>query len=128
MLTPPDWKITEKALAEAFGPATRLVIFNNPLNPTGTVFSLDQLALIADACVRNDAVAICNEVWEHPVFDGHAHIPLMTLPGMRERTVKIASAAKSFSITGWKLGWTFAAPRPTAAHARAPQIRPFPTA
>ena len=127
-LTPPDWKITEKALAEAFGPATRLVIFNNPLNPTGTVFSLDQLALIADACVRNDAVAICDEVWEHLVFDGHAHIPLMALPGMRERTVKIGSAGKIFSLTGWKVGWTCAAPRLTAAIARAHQFLTFTTA
>src|SRR3546814_16546315 len=93
-LTPPDWKITEKALAEAFGPATRLVIFNNPLNPTGTVFSLDQLALIADACVRHDAVAMCDEVWEHQGFYGPAHIPAMTRPGMHRRTGKDAHAEK----------------------------------
>src|SRR3546814_11231229 len=76
-LTPPDWKITEKALAEAFGPATRLVLFNTPLNPTGTVFSLDQLAPIADACVRHDAVAICDAVWDNTVLDGPSTLPLI---------------------------------------------------
>src|SRR3546814_3242137 len=84
----------------------------------------------SDVCSSdlNDAVAICDEVWEHLVFDGHAHIPLMTLPGMRERTVKIGSAGKIFSLTGWKVGWTCAAPRLTAAIARAHQFLTFTTA
>src|SRR3546814_2090859 len=83
----------------------------------------------SDVCSSdlNDAVAICDEVWEHLVFDGHAHIPLMTLPGMRERTVKIGSAGKIFSLTGWKVGWTCAAPRLTAAIARAHQFLTFTT-
>ena len=127
-LSPPDWKITAKALDAAFSPATRLVIFNNPLNPTATVFDLDQLVVLADACVRHDVVAICDEVWEHVTFDGNRLVPLMKLPGMRERTVKIGSAGKIFSLTGWKVGWTCAAPPLTAAIARAHQFITFTTA
>lgn len=126
-LTPPDWRITEEALEQAFSPATRIVIFNNPLNPTGTVFGRDQLALLAAAAIRHEALVICDEVWEHVVFDGHAHIPLIALPGMRERTVKIGSAGKIFSLTGWKVGWTCAAPALTAAIARAHQFLTFTT-
>lgn len=126
-LTPPDWQITEKALEAAFGPATRLMIFNNPLNPTGTVFDMAQLALLADACVRHDVVAICDEVWEHVVFDGRPHLPLIGFPGMRERTVKIGSAGKIFSLTGWKVGWVCAAPPLTAAIAKAHQFLTFTT-
>lgn len=127
-LTPPDWRITEKALADAFSPATRVVIFNNPLNPTGTVFDRKQLELLADACIRHEATVISDEVWEHVLFDQRHHIPLMSLPGMRERTVKIGSAGKIFSLTGWKIGWLCAAPPLTAAVARAHQFLTFTSA
>ncbi|MBV9931651.1 MAG: aminotransferase [Alphaproteobacteria bacterium] len=107
-LAPPDWRITAAALAEAFTERTRLVIFNNPHNPTARVFGRDELALLADACVAHDAVALTDEVWEHLVFDGRAHVPLASLPGMAERTVKVGSAGKIFSLTGWKVGWVAA--------------------
>jgi aspartate/methionine/tyrosine aminotransferase len=126
-LSPPDWRIDAKALEAAFSPATRLVIFNNPLNPTGTVFGLDQLSLLADACVQHDVTVITDEVWEHLIFGGRRLVPLMAMPGMRERTVKIGSAVKIFSLTGWKVGWTCAAPRLTTAIAKAHQFLTFTT-
>jgi len=126
-LTPPGWRITEAALAEAFTPATRFVLFNNPHNPTARAFDRDELALLAAACVKADAVAISDEVWEHVLFDGRAHLPLAALPGMAGRTVKIGSAGKIFSLTGWKVGWAAAA-RPLAAIiARAHQFITFST-
>src|SRR5438128_2304159 len=81
--------ITEEALAAAFTPRIRLVILNTPHNPTSRVFDEDELRLLADHCVRNDAIALTDEVWEHVVFDGFRHLPLAALPGMAERTVKI---------------------------------------
>lgn len=107
-LTPPDWRIGAEALEEAFSDRTRLVIFNNPHNPTARVFSREELALVADACIRHDAIALSDEVWEHVVFDDCRHVPLASLPGMRERTVKVGSAGKIFSLTGWKIGWIVA--------------------
>jgi len=107
-LVPPDWRITSDALAEAFSERTRLVVFNNPHNPTARVFDPEELGLLAGACLRHDAIAVADEVWEHVVFDGRAHTPLAALPGMRERTVKVGSAGKIFSLTGWKVGWVLA--------------------
>ena len=107
-LTPPDWRITREALEEAFTERTRLVIFNNPQNPTARVFDSEELRLVAEACLAHDAIALSDEVWEHLVFDGRRHIPLASLPGMRERTVKVGSAGKIFSVTGWKVGWIVA--------------------
>jgi aspartate/methionine/tyrosine aminotransferase len=127
-LTPPDWRISEEKLAEAFTPATRFVLFNNPHNPTARAFGRDELEILASFCVRHDAIAISDEVWEHVQFDGRAHIPLATLPGMAERTVKIGSAGKIFSLTGWKVGWVAAAPDLAAAVARAHQFVTFATA
>jgi len=112
-LQPPGWRITEEAIASAFSDRTRLVILNNPHNPTARVFDEAELALVAAACVRHDAIALCDEVWEHVVFDGLRHHPLAALPGMAERTVKVGSAGKIFSLTGWKVGW-IAAPEALA--------------
>jgi len=126
-LAPPDWRITSEALAAAFTPRTRFVIFNNPHNPTARVFDREELALVAEACVRHDAIAISDEVWEHVLFDGRAHIPLATLPGMADRTVKIGSAGKIFSLTGWKVGWIAAAPALAAAVTKAHQFIAFVT-
>lgn len=109
-LEPPEWRITPEALDGAFSPATRLVIFNNPHNPTARVFGAEELALVTERCVGCDAVALTDEVWEHLVFDGARHVPLATLPGMAERTVKVGSAGKIFSLTGWKVGWIVAPP------------------
>ena len=126
-LTPPDWRITAGALAAAFTPATRFVLFNNPHNPTARAFDAGELALLAGACIASDAVAISDEVWEHVLFDGRAHLPLASLPGMAERTVKIGSAGKVFSLTGWKVGWAVAAPALSAIIAKAHQFVTFAT-
>lgn len=109
-LTPPDWRIDPHALAAAITPRTRVLILNNPHNPAAAVFGEEQLRIIADACVRHDLIAVCDEVWEHVLFDGRTHANLMTMPGMRERTVKIGSAGKILALTGWKVGWVIAAP------------------
>ncbi|SCG55097.1 pyridoxal phosphate-dependent aminotransferase [Micromonospora coxensis] len=94
-------------LRAAFGPRTRLVLLNSPHNPTGKVFTPQELALVADLCREHDAYAVTDEVYEHLVFTDAAsgHVPLATLPGMRERTLRISSAGKTFSCTGWKVGW-----------------------
>jgi N-succinyldiaminopimelate aminotransferase len=126
-LEPPQWRLTETALAEAFTPRTRIVLLNNPLNPTATMFSDEELALLARFVVAHDAVVISDEVWEHVVFDGRAHSPIMAQPGMRERTVKIGSGGKIFSLTGWKVGWMCAAPRLSQVLARAHQFLTFTT-
>ncbi len=126
-LEPPEWRITAPALAEVASDRTRLVLLNAPLNPTGTMATPAELALLADFCVAHDAIAICDEVWEHVVFDGAAHRSLMTLPGMRNRTVKIGSAGKIFSLTGWKVGWMCAAPAIATVLAKAHQFLTFTT-
>jgi aspartate/methionine/tyrosine aminotransferase len=126
-LQPPHFRLTEEALAAAFSPRTKAVLFNNPLNPTATIFGADDLALLAAFCRRFDAVAICDEVWEHVVFDGHRHQPLLALPGMRERTVKIGSAGKIFNLTGWKVGFVCAAPALMKVLAKAHQFLTFTT-
>lgn len=126
-LTPPDWRITEAALAEAFTDRTRLVILNNPHNPTARMFGAEELGLIAAACVKADAIALTDEVWEHVAFDGRGHVPLSSLPGMAARTVKVGSAGKIFSLTGWKVGWAVARPPLIDAVARAHQFVTFTT-
>jgi N-succinyldiaminopimelate aminotransferase len=126
-LKPPHWRIGEAELAAAFSPRTRVVLFNNPLNPAGVVYDRETLALIARYCVQFDAIALCDEVWEHVIFDGLAHVPLMAMEGMRERTVKIGSAGKIFSLTGWKVGLVAAAPAVMRVIARAHQFITFTT-
>src|SRR5215213_9502098 len=126
-LEPPSFRLTEAALARAFSAKTKVVLFNNPLNPTATIFAGQDLALLADFCRRCDAVALCDEVWEHVVFDGARHQPLIGLPGMRERTVKIGSAGKIFNLTGWKVGFVCAAPPLMRGLAKAHQFLTFTT-
>ena len=113
-LRPPGFSFDPGELARAITPATRMIVLNTPHNPTGKVFRHDELAQIAELCVAHDLIAVTDEVYEHLVFDG-AHVPLATFPGMRDRTVTISSAGKSFSFTGWKIGWACAAPPLTAA-------------
>ena len=113
-LEAPSFKLEEAALAAAFSPRTKLVVVNGPLNPVGRVFGFAELEMLAGFIKRNDAFAVCDEVYEHLVFDGAAHIPLMTLPGMFERCLRIGSAGKIFSLTGWKIGWV-AGPAPLIA-------------
>ncbi|WP_269581372.1 aminotransferase [Roseibium sp. Sym1] len=104
-VTPPDWSMNEDALRAAFSERTKAILINNPMNPTAKVFSERELQLIADLCIEHDVYAICDEVYEHLVFDGAQHRPLMTFDGMRERAVRIGSAGKTFSLTGWKVGY-----------------------
>jgi aspartate/methionine/tyrosine aminotransferase len=104
-LEPPQWRLTEEALRSAITPRTRAILINSPHNPAGRVFSREELEALAKIVIGTGIVVICDEVYEHLVFDGRPHIPLATLPGMRERTLKIGSAGKIFSLTGWKVGW-----------------------
>ena len=126
-LEPPAWQLDAGALAAAFGPKTKAVLLNNPMNPAGRVFSRDELALIAELVVAHDAYAICDEVYEHILFDGRRHVPLMSLPGMRERAVRIGSAGKTFSLTGWKVGYVTAAPALLDPITKAHQFTTFTT-
>jgi N-succinyldiaminopimelate aminotransferase len=98
-------------LRAAITPRTRLILLNSPHNPTGTVLTAEELDVVATACLDHDLIAVTDEVYEHLTYDGTPHIPLATLPGMRERTLTISSAGKSFSVTGWKIGW-ICAPAP----------------
>lgn len=104
-LEPPGFRLTEEALANVFSARTRLIAINSPLNPCGRVFDRGELELVAGFLKRYDAFAVCDDVYEHLVFDGREHIPLATLPGMAERCLRIGSAGKMFSLTGWKVGW-----------------------
>ena len=104
-LRPPEFRFDEAELRAAFSDRTRLVLVNTPHNPTGTVFTRDQLEIIARLAVAHDAVVVTDEVYEHMTYDGMPHVPMATLPGMAERTLTISSAAKTFSVTGWKVGW-----------------------
>lgn len=104
-LTPPHWTLDLDALAAAFSDKTKLIVLNNPQNPASKVFDRAELEAIAALMLRHDTYAVCDEVYEHLVFDGRRHVPLMTLPGMRERCVRIGSAGKTFSLTGWKVGY-----------------------
>jgi N-succinyldiaminopimelate aminotransferase len=104
-LRAPDYTLDPDGLAAAVTPKTRLILLNSPHNPTGRVISLGELEAVARVCVERDILAVTDEVYEHLVYDGRPHIPLATLPGMAERTVTISSHGKTFSFTGWKVGW-----------------------
>jgi aspartate/methionine/tyrosine aminotransferase len=105
----PDWSIDPDELRAAFGARTRAIVVNSPHNPTGKVFRRAELELIAELCQEHDAVALTDDIYQHIVFDGE-HIPLATLPGMAERTIAIDSMSKTYSVTGWRIGWTIASP------------------
>jgi N-succinyldiaminopimelate aminotransferase len=126
-LEPPHWRITEDALKKVFTKKTKAVLFNNPHNPAGIVYSMDDLKLLARFCAEFDAVAICDEVWEHVVFDGRKHVSMLSVPGMRERTVKIGSAGKIFCLTGWKVGFVCASPALMRGLSKAHQFITFTT-
>ncbi len=104
-LRSPDFRLDVDELRAAVGPKTRFVLLNSPHNPTGTVLDRDELQAVADLAIEHDLVVITDEVYEHLVFDAHEHVPLATLPGMFERTLTLSSAGKSYSFTGWKVGW-----------------------
>ena len=126
-LEPPHWRFDEAQLRRAFSPKTRVVLLNNPLNPSATIAPREDLELLARFCIENDAVALCDEVWEHVVFDGATHLSMLAIPGMRERTVKIGSAGKIFSLTGWKVGFVCAQPNILRVLAKAHQFITFTT-
>jgi aspartate/methionine/tyrosine aminotransferase len=126
-LEPPRWEITAEALESATTPRTKILLFNNPLNPAARVYQPHELQVIADWCVRHDVIAVCDEVWEHVVFDGRRHTPLLAMPGMADRCVKIGSAGKIFSLTGWKVGMVCAAPELISVIAKAHQFLTFTT-
>lgn len=104
-LRPPEWKLDIAALKAAFSEKTKLLVLNSPMNPASKVFTGEELKAIAETVIEHDCYAVCDEVYEHMAFDGRRHHPLMTLPGMRERCVRIGSAGKTFSLTGWKVGY-----------------------
>ena len=126
-LQPPAWRLDEAAIEAAITPRTRLVLFNNPLNPAARVFTGEEIDALASVCVRHDLIAVSDEVWEHVVFDGRRHLSLIGAPGMASRTVKIGSAGKMFGMTGWKVGFACAAPELIESIARAHQFLTFST-
>lgn len=126
-LTPPYWRLTEEALSAAVTPNTRALVINTPMNPVGRVFDHEELEIIARVMSRTKANVICDEVYEHLVFDGRQHIPLMTMPGMRDRVVRCGSAGKMFSLTGWKVGWVTGSAAAIDAIAKAHQFLTFTT-
>src|SRR5436190_2060477 len=127
-LRPPDWSFDRDHLASLFNNRTKAIIINTPHNPTGKVYTRDELEFIADLCKKHDSIAITDEVYEFLVYDDNEHISIATLPGMRERTVTINSAAKTFSVTGWKIGYTLAPPDLTEALRRYHQFVTFSSA
>jgi aspartate/methionine/tyrosine aminotransferase len=127
-LRPPEWRIDRAALEAVVTPKTRAMIFNNPQNPTGRLFDSAELEAIASFARDHDLIVIADEVWEHIVLDGQSFTPLASLPGMAGRTIKIGSAGKIFSLTGWKVGWMVAAPELANVVARAHQFLTFCTA
>lgn len=126
-LMPPAWEVPWPALEAAFTAKTKLLLLNTPMNPTGKVFTRAELERIARLVARHDTYAVCDEVYEHLVFDKRPHVPLLTLPGMRERVARIGSAGKTFSMTGWKVGYITAAPDLAAKIAKAHQFLVFTT-
>ncbi|PVG84389.1 putative succinyldiaminopimelate transaminase DapC [Nocardioides gansuensis] len=104
-LRAPDFRLDVEALRAAVTDRTRLILLNTPHNPTGTVLTRDELAAVAEVAIEHDVVVVTDEVYEHLVFDDHEHVPIATLPGMWERTLTLSSAGKSYSVTGWKVGW-----------------------
>jgi aspartate/methionine/tyrosine aminotransferase len=114
-LHPPDWTFDRDELAAAFGPRTKAIIINTPNNPTGKVFTREELEFIRDLCLRWDAFAITDEIYEHILYDGAKHISMAALDGMRDRAIVINSMSKTYTVTGWRVGWAIAAPGPTEA-------------
>jgi aminotransferase len=114
-LSPPDWTYDERELSAAFGPHTKAIILNTPNNPTGKVFSRAELEFIRDLCIRWNAYCITDEIYEHILYDGAEHISMARVDGMRDRTIVINGMSKTYSVTGWRVGWAIAPPEPSAA-------------
>jgi aspartate/methionine/tyrosine aminotransferase len=114
-LRPPDWTFDPDELAAAFGPSTKAIILNTPNNPTGKVFERAELERIRDLCVRWNCFGITDEIYEHMLYDGARHVSLAAVDGMRDRTITINALSKTYSVTGWRVGWAIASPEVTAA-------------
>jgi aminotransferase len=114
-LRAPDWTLDADELRAAFNERTRAVILNSPNNPTGRVFSTDELMLLGQLCQEFDSLLITDEIYEHIIFDGERHVPPITLPGMRDRCVVVNSLSKTYSVTGWRVGWVIASPELSAS-------------
>jgi aspartate/methionine/tyrosine aminotransferase len=112
-LHPPDWSFDPDELRRAFNPRTKAIVLNSPNNPTGKVFTRQELEYIAGLCQEFNALAITDEIYEHIVYDGAVHIPIMSLPGMRDRSILVNSMSKTYSVTGWRVGWVLASPHLT---------------
>lgn len=123
----PDWSFTRADLEAAFSERTKLILLNDPLNPAAKVFTREELALIAEFAVAHDTYVVCDEVYEHLVYDGREHLTMLAMNGMRERCVKIGSAGKTFSLTGWKVGYITAAPDVLQPIAKAHQFVTYTT-
>jgi len=106
----PDWTFDRDELRRAFNSKTKAIVLNSPNNPTGKVFTRDELEYIATLCQEFDALAITDEIYEHILYDGAVHIPIMSLPGMRDRSILVNSMSKTYSVTGWRVGWVLAPP------------------
>lgn len=126
-LEPPQWRIDEHELRALIGPKTKAVLLNNPLNPSGTAFGREDLEAVSRALDGSGALVIADEVWEHVVFDGRAHVSAMAVEGLKQRTIKIGSAGKMFGMTGWKVGFVCAQPEILAVLAKAHQFLTFTT-
>jgi len=116
-LRPPDWTFDGDDLRAAFGPRTRAIVINTPNNPTGKVFTREELGAIAGLCVEHEVIAITDEIYEHITYDGATHVPIATPPEMAERTITISALSKTYSVTGWRVGWAIA-PAPLMAGIR----------
>jgi N-succinyldiaminopimelate aminotransferase len=126
-IAPPNWELPYAELEAAFSDKTKLIMLNTPTNPAAKVYTREELEFIAGLMEKHDAYAICDEVYEHLTYDGRPHIPLMTLPGMAERCIRLSSAGKTFSMTGWKVGYSVGAPKLIEAAAKAHQFLTFTT-
>ncbi|MGY8999536.1 MAG: aminotransferase [Rhodospirillales bacterium] len=126
-ISPPGWKLPYAELEAAFSDKTKLILLNTPTNPAAKVYTKEELEFIAGLMKKYDTYAICDEVYEHLTYDGRPHIPLMTLPGMGGRCIRISSAGKTFSMTGWKVGYSVGAPKLIEAAAKAHQFLTFTT-
>src|SRR5690606_4884338 len=111
----PDWHIDVDELARAFSHRTRAIIINTPNNPTGKVFTREELTAIATLCRQWDVLAITDEIYEHILYDGARHVAMASIDGMADRTVTINGLSKTFSVTGWRVGWAIAPPALTGA-------------
>ena len=126
-IAPPDWQLPFAELEAAFSEKTKLILFNSPTNPAAKVYTMKELEFVADLVKKYDTYAVCDEVYEHLVYDGRMHVPLITLPGMAERCIRISSAGKTFSMTGWKVGYSVGASKLIDAASKAHQFLTFTT-